>query len=141
MRHAMGAGQAVPTVNPRNYAQTTPMQTRGQYLLAAASAAHLSCGEEANRRAPEATSWELFCDRGQRKPRSQVGDIKGGGGGGRRRGGWPSSRPTARQGPVRRRRRRCAVGLGGGESGPAKAGGRGVGFGEGRGEVGLGACL
>lgn len=48
-----------------------------------------------------------------------MGDIKGGGGGRRRRGGWPS----ARQGPVRRRR--CATGLGGGESGTAKAEGRG----------------
>jgi len=64
-----------------------------------------------------------------------VGDIKGGSGGRRRRWGWPSARPTARQSPVRRRR--CAAGLGGGESGTSKAGGRGVGFGEGRGEVGL----
>jgi hypothetical protein len=76
------------------------------------------------------TSWELFCDRGQRKPRSQVGDIKGGGGGGgRRRAGWT----TARQGPVLRRR--YAIGLGEGRG--LGAGGRGVGFEEGRGEVGL----
>jgi len=119
MRHAMGAGQAVPTVKPRNYAQTTtPMQARRQYLLTAA-AAHLGCGGEANRWAQEAaapgmTSWEeLFCDRGQRKPRSQVGDIKGGGGGRRRRGsGRPRARPTARQGTVWRWRWRCGMGFG-----------------------------
>jgi len=66
---------------------------RTGYLVAAATAAatHLRCGGEANLWAPEVaargTSWELFCDRGQRKPRSQVGDIKGGGGGRRRVGG------------------------------------------------------
>jgi hypothetical protein len=65
------------------------------YLVAAA-AAHLGCGEETSRRATVVVawgaSWELFCDQGQRKPRRQVGDIKGIGGRRRRLGGLPHDR-------------------------------------------------
>lgn len=119
MPHAQSSGQAVTTQLRRNDANANT-RTGGEadgYLVAAAAAAatHLDCGGEANLCAPEVaareTSWELFCDRGQRKPRSQVGDIKGGGG--RRRVGV-AVRETSRTARFRSGRRSLvrAAGLG-----------------------------